>query len=274
MRLDVLEQELRLPFNFVNGHIHELRIHVPWTKLTSEPVIITINTIECVLKLCEGCDSSIDEVGSVRSSSGFKIRGEPKYTRKRPDIDIQPGIPPNYIQSLINRVINNIKLICNNVVLKYVEDDIVLSLNVKSVEASSADHKWNEAFVDLTFPDLILRKLIKLQDLTVCLDRRNASGKISTYQDPLLYRCSLDCRLFMAFESLHARHLLSTKLDILCDQLDFSVTDHQLPMFLRLIELCLALHANDIPYPTLKPEDADTSEAESGMVSHLDIKIL
>lgn len=45
LRLDVLEQELRLPFSFVNGHIHELRIHVPWTKLTSEPIVITINTI-------------------------------------------------------------------------------------------------------------------------------------------------------------------------------------------------------------------------------------
>ncbi|GIX72371.1 vacuolar protein sorting-associated protein 13B [Caerostris extrusa] len=51
LRLDVLEQELQLPFTFVNGHIHELRIHIPWTKLGSEPVVITINTIECILKL-------------------------------------------------------------------------------------------------------------------------------------------------------------------------------------------------------------------------------
>ena len=40
-----LTKELALPFSFVNGHIHELRIHVPWTKLTSESVVITINTI-------------------------------------------------------------------------------------------------------------------------------------------------------------------------------------------------------------------------------------
>lgn len=45
LRLEVLEEELALPFSFVNGHIHELRIHVPWTKLTSEPIVITINTI-------------------------------------------------------------------------------------------------------------------------------------------------------------------------------------------------------------------------------------
>jgi len=45
LRLEVLEEELQLPFSFVSGHIHELLIHVPWTKLTSEPIKVTINTI-------------------------------------------------------------------------------------------------------------------------------------------------------------------------------------------------------------------------------------
>lgn len=45
LRLEVLEQELQLPFSFVSGHIHELIIHVPWTKIASESVTITINTI-------------------------------------------------------------------------------------------------------------------------------------------------------------------------------------------------------------------------------------
>lgn len=43
--LEVLEQELNLPFSFVSGHINELLIHVPWTRINSEPVHITINTI-------------------------------------------------------------------------------------------------------------------------------------------------------------------------------------------------------------------------------------
>lgn len=50
LRLEVLEQELQLPFSFVSGHIHELLIHVPWTKLVSEPITITINTIGKFLK--------------------------------------------------------------------------------------------------------------------------------------------------------------------------------------------------------------------------------
>lgn len=45
VRLDVLEEELQFPFSFVSGHIHELTVRVPWTKIASEPIQITINTI-------------------------------------------------------------------------------------------------------------------------------------------------------------------------------------------------------------------------------------
>ena len=37
-------------------------------------------------------------------------------------------------------------------------------------------------------PELVLRRVINFHDLTMCLDKRNASGKIEHYQDPLLYR--------------------------------------------------------------------------------------
>lgn len=45
LNLQALEQELQLPFSFVSGSIRELSIHVPWTKITSEPITVTINTI-------------------------------------------------------------------------------------------------------------------------------------------------------------------------------------------------------------------------------------
>lgn len=45
LKLDVLEEELQLPVNFLSGHINDLKIQIPWTKIASEPIIITINTI-------------------------------------------------------------------------------------------------------------------------------------------------------------------------------------------------------------------------------------
>ena len=51
LRLDAIENALALPVTFKSGHINALRIHVPWTTLGSQPVRITVDTIECILKL-------------------------------------------------------------------------------------------------------------------------------------------------------------------------------------------------------------------------------
>lgn len=45
LNLEVLEEEFNLPVTFVSGHIHELRLFVPWTKITSEPIVVNVNTI-------------------------------------------------------------------------------------------------------------------------------------------------------------------------------------------------------------------------------------
>lgn len=54
--------------------------------------------------------------------------------------------PPGYIQSLMSKIINNISIVCNNVILKYLEEDIVLSLNARTVSLTSVDSKWETAF--------------------------------------------------------------------------------------------------------------------------------
>lgn len=55
--------------------------------------------------------------------------------------------PPSYVQSLINKIIGNLSVTCNNIILKYIEDDIVLSMNIKSITLDSCNENW--------IPDLI-----------------------------------------------------------------------------------------------------------------------
>lgn len=45
LKTDVLQHELPLPFTLVSGRINELLIQVPWTKIMSEPIVVTIDTI-------------------------------------------------------------------------------------------------------------------------------------------------------------------------------------------------------------------------------------
>lgn len=54
-------------------------------------------------------------------------------------------------------------------------------------------------------PELVLRKVINFADCTVCLDKRNASGKIEFYQDPLLYKCSYRTRLHFTYDNINSK---------------------------------------------------------------------
>ena len=54
-------------------------------------------------------------------------------------------------------------------------------------------------------PDLVLRKVINFSDCTVCLDKRNGSGKIQFYQDPLLYKCSFRTRLHFTYHNINSK---------------------------------------------------------------------
>ncbi|XP_069076646.1 intermembrane lipid transfer protein VPS13B isoform X1 [Pleurodeles waltl] len=248
LKLEVLEQELKLPFTFLSGHIHELRIHVPWTKLGSEPVVITINTMECILKLKDGAQDDHESCGSssTNRSTTESSKSLTKPRRIQQTAPTDPDLPPGYVQSLIRRVVNNVNIVVNNLILKYVEDDIVLSVNITCAECYTVDEFWDRAFMDISATDLVLRKVINFSDCTVCLDKRNASGKIEFYQDPLLYKCSFRTRMHFTYDNLNSKMPSVIKIHTLVECLKLSLTDQQLPMFIRIMQLVIALYYGEI----------------------------
>lgn len=145
------------------------------------------------------------------------------------------------MQSLISKIVNNITVNCKNLIFKYVEEDIVVSINVKLLTFESANEGWKAAFtgvfnrlfyflfcfiycisvVDQGPTQGIIRKLIKLSDLTVCLDKRNASGKIEIYQEPMLYRCFVEIRLLRNYHQNSSKKATTTRLDIHCNRCGF-----------------------------------------------------
>ncbi|KAG5888478.1 hypothetical protein JTB14_022106 [Gonioctena quinquepunctata] len=248
LNLQVLEHELQLPFSFVSGSIRELLIHVPWTKLASEPITITINTIECILNL-KGKDGATRAENSSQSKEKIK-----KPTSNGKELEA----PQGYVQLLISKIVSNIRIYCNNLILKYVEEDIVLSMNVKRLKFESANNKWEAAYIDLSPAEVILRKVITVSDLTLCLDKRNASGKIEVYQEPMLYKCSMTMHLLKHYHSATANRASTTRLDIYCNNMEFSMTEQQVPMLMRLLMLLYALQQKQ-----LKPERDVVTDSNS-----------
>ena len=99
-------QELHLPITFLSGKIHKLQIHIPWTKLGSEPVEITISTLECVVQLKYPDHSPSDQ--SSKASEAASANSENEKEELEKVMEGKEEVPPSgYVQSLINRVINN-----------------------------------------------------------------------------------------------------------------------------------------------------------------------
>ncbi|XP_045567100.1 vacuolar protein sorting-associated protein 13B [Salmo salar] len=181
---------------------------------------------------------------SRSASESSKTLSKPRRLQQAAPSD--PDLPPGYVQSLIRRVINNVNIVVNNLILKYVEDDIVLSVNITCAESYTVHEFWDRAFMDITAPDLVLRKVINFSDCTVCLDKRNGSGKIQFYQDPLLYKCSFRTRLHFTYQNINSKIPAVIKIQTMVESLKLSITDQQLPMFIRIMELVLSLYYGEI----------------------------
>ncbi|CAH1404327.1 unnamed protein product [Nezara viridula] len=217
--LEVLDQEFNLPFSFVSGHVHELHIHVPWTRIASAPVKVTINTIECVMKL-------------KRPGQEQKPKKKKKKTSAASE-----ETPPTYTTALANKVVYNLNITCNNLILKYVDEDIVLSMNIKTLSIVTVNKQWIPMYCVLTPDNLILRKLVSLSDVTICLDKRNASGRIESYLEPLLYKCSLKIRISKTFPFLNNFNAIKTTIAVHTDDVTLSISEPQVTMLLRIILL-------------------------------------
>jgi len=151
LNLGAIEAELQIPFDVISGHIHEMKISVPWTKITSEPIVVTINTFGKSRLVKVICSHNVFNyaLSSVELSLSLKRRSrEARSEVNKPQPD--PSLPPDttgYMQGLMNKIIQNAKVICHNVILKYIEEDFVISFNFENVTICSVNDCWEQAFV-------------------------------------------------------------------------------------------------------------------------------
>ncbi|XP_034127951.1 vacuolar protein sorting-associated protein 13B isoform X2 [Drosophila guanche] len=252
LRLEVLEEELNLPVDLVSGHIHELSIQVPWTKLMSEPVKIIINTIEFVAKLP-------DDVSRQRRAAYQKEQQRKAKKAAMEAEQQQKGAAPASSSVVVNKIINNITLQCHNIILKYVEDDIVVSMNVQCLNFSPAGENWKHTMVDVHPVSVFMRRLLQISDLTICLDKRNTAGRIEVCQEPVLYRCTLECRVLRKYNVNTVSTSSTTRIGVFTKALDINVSSLQFPMVMRLIKMLLELKPAEMEEEIMNLDDPEES---------------
>ena len=80
-------------------------------------------------------------------------------------------------------------------------------------------------------------------------------------QEPLLYRCSLSVRMCQSYANLKASRASRICIDCLFPKLDFSLSDQQIPMFMRLFNLSLALYLGEFSTPSKRDRATKSDSA-------------
>ncbi|KAM7537419.1 hypothetical protein Aperf_G00000067116 [Anoplocephala perfoliata] len=258
LQYDIFEDLMPASIGFKSGHIHELRIQVPWTRLGSSSVVVTLETVECILAF-------------KRPGESHRCRSEatslPSTDTLTPS-DAPP--PPSYLQSYLTRIWSNIEVVVNNLIVKFVEDDIVISLNIRSLDCFPTFPNFQRGIENLSPGNYCLHRLLKLSDLTLCIDRCDPKGRINAYQDPVIYRDSFEIRLQTVFTqnnnglaSLCVSNLYNPKL------IEINLSQVQVPLIARLLEILAALSKNILRWEVLsdsqvlgKQQETDSKKTE------------
>lgn len=140
---------------------------------------------------------------------------------------------------MLQKIMLNISLEINNVVIKYCTERYTSSISWKSLSVMPTNPDWKPAFCDYHGQTKASYKVVKLVDATWCLDSVSPeSGKIVTFEAPLFNRESVAVRILQraGTQDVHRGwegDLPAVQIHLKLDDVCFSVSDKQLEMLVR-----------------------------------------
>ncbi|KAE9152369.1 hypothetical protein PF006_g3412 [Phytophthora fragariae] len=197
----VLRESLEIPssFDFSRGFIRELRIHIPWTQLLSQPIEVKLYTIELILT----AKSDDPARAGAAAAAGGDANAEP------PPEDKIEQPKSGWIHDTLQKILANISVQVNNLVLKYEHDDVVFSIALGTLDFYSASESdgWKRNFEELGGGRRAICKRIDAKDVTIFLDRYTSEAdakdgstrdrvrrNVVGYELPVLSRTSASVR--------------------------------------------------------------------------------
>lgn len=267
LRCDVLEGLIPFPVGFRSGQVHELRIHVPWTKLNSENIVVTLNTVDCniILKKRDHIPSNIQPVD-------FSVEDISPSTKIQQTTD-----SPGYLKSYLNSLLTNIRLEVHNLNVKFLQDDIVLSMSCDHVEFSPTDSNWRPSlFTENMNATYRIHRKLSISDATFCLDHCASSGFVETYEAPFAYRIQLSCLVELVYSpecsATFGSFAAVSTFNIHAQKLNLCFSPRQLHALIRLLHVIVAVHTGTVDWASIMPQNLSdgTSNDSSKPTSSVD----
>ncbi|CAI5713662.1 unnamed protein product [Peronospora effusa] len=175
----VLRESLDIPssFDFSRGFIRELRIHIPWTQLLSQAIEVKLYTIELILTAKKDCQERVQRDTFVDTITLKEEQEEMEQPKS------------GWIHDTLQKILANVTVQVNNLVLKYEHDDVVFSIALGTLNFYSANekHEWKRSFEELKGKQRTICKRIDANDVTIFLDRYTSEGntKLGMQNDPV-----------------------------------------------------------------------------------------
>lgn len=205
LRLDVFRKLLRpLGFEITRGFVKEIRISIPWLSISSTPIEIKVDTVEFIL-----------EPASKATSTSKTQDDEENDTENEKEDESSSSSSSSgggWIQSLLTNILANIRVKIDNVIVKCVHKDIVLSLGMESLHFFTADPENNWIACNVAPPKgprRCIHKAFEIVNATLMLDRY-ADGSFTKIplmpeyaEMPILDRTSFAIRAHVALDPHH-----------------------------------------------------------------------
>lgn len=263
LRLDVLEKVLDgFPLEIKSGHIRELSIHMPWNAIASSSVEITIQDLELVVKMksmrSKTRKKKSESSETVEPDSSEPIKKSPSTASLGGSIaDQQPG----YLQGYLNRIINNGQCHIQRMVVKVIEEecDLMLTMNIGSVEMYTTDENWEKKYVytDYFKENFALHKVCDVEDMTVNLHSIEGIGQTpntTTSHEPFIQRCGFTGRMKLDYRG---NIFVKKSVDVLFDSVQFHSDENQFCLWIHFMDWILAAY-----YSTKRLKGRDSPNQE------------
>lgn len=254
LRCDSLDHLLPYSLSFRSGQVHELRIHIPWTKLHSESIVVTLNTVECILALKHSTRQTTTGPSEQSVSDSTALSATECQ-------QLASTESPGYLESYMNRLISNVRFVVQNLNIKFLQDDIVLSMSSNRVEFFPTDMQWQPSYqLDQSGANFMIHRKLQIFDITLCLDQAGPSGFVDTYEEPIVYRFNLSCLVESVFSgdskstgAASATTPLVTAVNVYTERLDCHISPAQLRALIRLQDIFTAIHTETVNWSTVGP---------------------
>ena len=148
---------------------------------------------------------------------------------------------PGYLSGLLNRILSNIVYHIKNVVVKLTDDDVVLSITADSVESFSTNEFWNRMFIytDSLQGSYSVHSECIWKNVVISLDQLGTSGHVEQFQEPFVRNF---CFTMRTQKGYNGGHQISNTINFLSDVMDFSLTETQYCLFMRILDRIFALY--------------------------------